>query len=172
MLTTDALKKLYVAMGGTASDVENLTLTPELIDAIAEIYSGGGSSLPAVTSDDNGKALLVQEGAWDKGAIPSNKFIATYTPNETMTSATCDKTHAQILAAYNAGKDIWAKFMLSADLFGIAPLSSVLDNSGSLVFGFGSTMYNTEQSAVLNITGFHKADGTIPIRVNALDTVG
>ena len=129
MLTTDALKKLYVAMGGTASDVENLTLTPELIAAIAEIYSGGGSSLPAVTSDDNGKALLVQEGAWDKGTLPSglpevsasdnnkslrvasgewavdaNQFAVHFTNGGGAWSA--DKTFAEVSAALNAGKDV------------------------------------------------------------------
>lgn len=63
----DALKKLYVAMGGDAADVANLNITPEMISAIADIYQGGGgASLPAVTTDDNGKLLTVVEGEWDK----------------------------------------------------------------------------------------------------------
>lgn len=39
------------------------------LDGIAEAISsggGGGSSLPEVTSDDNGKVLTVVNGAWDK----------------------------------------------------------------------------------------------------------
>ena len=33
--TLDALKALYVALGGSADDVEGLTLIPEMINAIA-----------------------------------------------------------------------------------------------------------------------------------------
>lgn len=63
--TIEALKKLYVAMGGDADDVENLTITPEMISAIADIYQGG-EALPEVTSDDNGKVLTVVGDKWDK----------------------------------------------------------------------------------------------------------
>lgn len=34
--TIDALKNLYVALGGTASDVADLMLIPDMINAIAE----------------------------------------------------------------------------------------------------------------------------------------
>lgn len=67
MNTIEALQKLYVALGGEAADVANLNITPEMISAIADIVGGGGgSSLPAVTADDNGKVLAVVEGDWDK----------------------------------------------------------------------------------------------------------
>lgn len=33
--TVDALKALYVALGGTASDVADITLIPDMINAIA-----------------------------------------------------------------------------------------------------------------------------------------
>lgn len=33
--TIDALRNLYVALGGTASDVANLVIIPDLINAIA-----------------------------------------------------------------------------------------------------------------------------------------
>ena len=33
--TVDALKALYVALGGTATDVANITLIPDMITAIA-----------------------------------------------------------------------------------------------------------------------------------------
>lgn len=35
--TVDALKALYVALGGTASNVANITLIPDMINAIAEL---------------------------------------------------------------------------------------------------------------------------------------
>lgn len=41
----EALKDLYVAMGGTAADVANLTLTPDVINAIAEIAGGVGKDV-------------------------------------------------------------------------------------------------------------------------------
>lgn len=34
--TIQALQNLYVALGGTASDVEGITIIPDMINAIAE----------------------------------------------------------------------------------------------------------------------------------------
>ena len=95
--TIIALRNLYVAMGGTAADVANLSLIPDLINAIAELISSGAtaelpsvraldagrvltvsntgkwvaagipSQLPTVTDDDEGKVLKVVGGAWNKG---------------------------------------------------------------------------------------------------------
>ena len=63
--TVEALKGLYAALGGTAADVADITLIPDMIDAIAEyIGTGGARELPAVTADDNGKVLTVADGAW------------------------------------------------------------------------------------------------------------
>lgn len=66
MTTPEALKNLYVALGGEEADVENLTITPDVINAIAQLnlsISGGGE-LPEVTAADNGKVLTVVNGAW------------------------------------------------------------------------------------------------------------
>lgn len=35
--TLDALRNLYVALGGNAEDVENLVIIPDLINAIAQL---------------------------------------------------------------------------------------------------------------------------------------
>lgn len=35
--TVDALKNLYDALGGTAADVADITLIPDMINAIAEL---------------------------------------------------------------------------------------------------------------------------------------
>lgn len=44
--TLDALRNLYVALGGEVADVENLVTIPDLINAIAQLdfsaLSGGG----------------------------------------------------------------------------------------------------------------------------------
>lgn len=66
--TITALKNLYVAMGGTSADVENITIIPDMINAIAAlITSGATKELPVVTAEDNGKVLKVAEGAWAVG---------------------------------------------------------------------------------------------------------
>lgn len=75
-----ALKNLYVALGGELTDtydniangvaVSDYAVIPDVINAIAQkVPSGGsGSALPAVTAEDNGKLLTVVEGTWNKAA--------------------------------------------------------------------------------------------------------
>jgi hypothetical protein len=63
--TIAALQALYAALGGTATDVANMTTIPELINAIATfVATGGVAELPAVTTTDNGKVLTVVSGKW------------------------------------------------------------------------------------------------------------
>lgn len=65
MGNVEALKALYVAMGGAAEDVENLTLNAEVINALATVAATVASGiLPAVTDADNGKVLTVVDGKW------------------------------------------------------------------------------------------------------------
>jgi hypothetical protein len=60
-----ALQGLYVALGGDADDVANMTTIPELINAIATVATGvAGATLPTVSDTDNGKILKVVDGAW------------------------------------------------------------------------------------------------------------
>ena len=66
--TVIALKNLYVALGGTASDVADISLIPDMINAIATVATTAtGAELPAVTASDNGKVLKVVDGAWAVG---------------------------------------------------------------------------------------------------------
>lgn len=66
--TIDALRKLYVALGGEAAAVADLVIIPDLINAIAAlIASGATAELPKVTAADNGKVLKVADGAWGVG---------------------------------------------------------------------------------------------------------
>lgn len=65
MGNVEALKALYVAMGGAAEDVENLTLNAEVINALATVAATVASGiLPEVTAADDGKALTVVDGKW------------------------------------------------------------------------------------------------------------
>lgn len=69
--TITALQNLYVALGGTASDVADINIIPDMINAIATLVSSGATAeLPKVTSTDNGKVLTVVSGKWAKAALP------------------------------------------------------------------------------------------------------
>lgn len=65
MSNVQALKLVYVALGGTAADVADLDQNADVIAAIANLITDGGITLPAVTSADNGKILKVVDGEWD-----------------------------------------------------------------------------------------------------------
>lgn len=65
MTTVDALKALYVLLGGSADDVENITLIPDMINAYENL-----PSLTAVEIDsgertviDNSAGVLIQTGS-------------------------------------------------------------------------------------------------------------
>lgn len=70
--TVDALKTLYVALGGDADDVAEITLIPDMINAIATVAAALKTAattkeLPTVTAADDGSVLKVIEGAWAVG---------------------------------------------------------------------------------------------------------
>ncbi len=80
--TLDALRKLYIALGGQAADVANLVITPELINAIATLVSAGlTEALPAVTASNNGQVLTVVNAEWAAAAIPAQLPAVTATDN-------------------------------------------------------------------------------------------
>lgn len=71
--TLDALRGLYVALGGDADAVANLVIIPDLINAIATqaataLATAGASELPEVDAEDNGKVLKVADGKWSVGS--------------------------------------------------------------------------------------------------------
>ena len=85
IITVEALKELYTSLGGELTDtydsiangipVSDYNAIPDMIQALAQKTGGSGSSLPAVTSDDNGKLLTVVEGAWDKAEASSGDVV-------------------------------------------------------------------------------------------------
>lgn len=52
MNTIEALQSLYVSIGGTLSDVENLNTIPEMLNAISEFEAGKTEEERTVTSDE------------------------------------------------------------------------------------------------------------------------
>ena len=65
ILTVEALKGLYTALGGNSVNVADVTLIPDMIKHIAALISSGGARvLPTVSNTDNGKVLTVSGGKW------------------------------------------------------------------------------------------------------------
>lgn len=60
----DALKALYVALGGDADDVAEISLISEMIKAIATVVPASSALLPTVTAANDGDILKVVDGAW------------------------------------------------------------------------------------------------------------
>ncbi len=76
MGNVDALKALYVALGGNENNFV-ATTNPEAINQIATLVSSLGGIpaanklLPDVTATDNGDVLTVVDGAWTTANVPS-----------------------------------------------------------------------------------------------------
>jgi hypothetical protein len=96
MTIPEALKELYVALGGDADDVSNMSTNPELI---AKIATKVGAGLPEVSAEDNGDVLTVVEGAWGKAKPREAIKIITLTDNSLPTGV----TYQTILEDYNNG---------------------------------------------------------------------
>ena len=70
MTNVEALKELYVALGGSEADF-TATTNPEAIHLIATVLPTAiAAELPKVTSSDNGKVLTVDGGKWKAKALP------------------------------------------------------------------------------------------------------
>ncbi len=80
MTTIDALKNLYVELGGNLEDVENINVIPKMIDALSEI-AGSTIELPGVTSEDNGDVLTVVNGKWAKAEVQGSLPAVTSEDN-------------------------------------------------------------------------------------------
>lgn len=73
--TVDALKAVYMALGGDMADtyddiasgatVGNYSVIPDVVNAIAKIATP--SELTTVSATDNGSVLKVIDGAWGIG---------------------------------------------------------------------------------------------------------
>lgn len=69
--TVEALRAVYVALGGDSADVADIVTTPEMLTMIATLISSGATvELPAVTTANNGEVLTVVSGEWKAAALP------------------------------------------------------------------------------------------------------
>lgn len=77
MTNLEALKALYVALGGNSSTVANMTTSAEVINAmcsVAETLATAATTaeLPKVSATNNGQVLTVVSGKWAAAALPAN----------------------------------------------------------------------------------------------------
>ena len=100
------------------------------------------SLVPAVSSSDAGKILTVSssgDAVWaeatSSGSTGADVFMVTFTLNEETGAYTVDKTFAEIITAYEAGKIVLGKFNHSMSYIG--QLSTVSGGNG-VVFTFNA----------------------------------
>lgn len=77
----EALKNLYVTLGGNAADVADLDSNSEMIEALRNVAGGGGG-----------------------GSSKYYEFTGEVDVTSQTPAVTFDKTYAEILAAVNSGK--------------------------------------------------------------------
>ena len=157
MAINDALKKLINTLGGTyTADDDTVSELLEQVDA-AFAGGGGGSSLPEVTSDDNGDVLTVVEGAWAKATPKNNEFVVTYTVTESegAMSATCDKEYSDIVSAIEDGKQIVCKFA-----------GVIVGQTSTYATGVENVLFTLAMASIDSFVGVginHASDGTITV---------
>ena len=121
--------------------------------AMIKGLGNGGSSLPAVTSSDNGKVLAVKDGAW---AADSNLLLVTITYANFNYSS--DKTYEEIFAAIEAGRTVVAKYTKEYYFVIYADSSNTL---GKIEFGRinsdGSFISYVKVDKYNNVTKFNKS---------------
>ena len=124
MDNVNALKAVYVALGGDAADVAGIASNPDMIKALAALINNNGiSTLPDPSEANDGDVLTVADGEWT-AATPSGggAMIVTLTEDD-QSNWSSDKTFAQIKAAVEGGQAVSALVYSGTDLICIAPLT-------------------------------------------------
>lgn len=68
MTNLEALKALYVTLGGSSSTVANMTVSADVIYAMSQLSLSVSPELPSVSKVDEGKVLKVDSnGKWAVG---------------------------------------------------------------------------------------------------------
>lgn len=152
MLTIEALKNLYVKMGGSLSDtypfaggtVGEYTYIPYLIEACSQKYSAGSGG----------------------GA---EKFVVTLT--EENDAWTADKTVAEIVAADAAGKIVVAKYPVSGDMNTEIQLSAVDEAQGVTAAMFTGIDAFSENKSVISVTCINQGgEDEVQVEVTSIPT--
>ena len=83
-------------------------------DTSLRIAETGGSDLPDVTIEDDGKVLKVVDGAWAAAEESTGNSILSVSYNTNGSTTTCNKTYAEIRSALITGDCL---FYLTSPLF-------------------------------------------------------
>lgn len=144
----EALKKLYVAMGGNEEDVADISLTPDMIEALADIYEGGGGGVETIV-------LSAEERTALKTAIDAIATTAaadagtTYWAQES--GGISEANYNRILEAYAAGKNVNIVIQ-----FGNAPLT---------LTSISHIVVNANGFLVVNCASFGKDQAVMDVRI-------
>lgn len=129
MTIVEALKSLYVALGGNADDVSNLTLNADVIEAIASIATAG-TELPDITNRENYKLMVRGDGSgivWN-----ANKYsIDASNVNATNKTATANRTAADILKAIQAGMEVLLNIKIGLATYNAKCIGSYNEGAGT-----------------------------------------
>lgn len=144
--TVQALQALYVKLGGSLTDtydsiadgatVADYATVPDMVDAIAQI-SKAENLINSVSNDDNGKILTVVDGAAEFAEPETNTFVVNYAEDEDE-NISCDKTAAEIYAAYESGKTITAQLTGVSGVTTVMHIFAIESISGHNLIGFSA----------------------------------
>lgn len=137
----DILRDIVTTLGGTYSASDDTV--SELLARIDAAYKagGGGSSLPAVTSADNGDLLGVVEGAWAKVASTAPMIVTGTADGSSVTITTA---LADIKAAFDAGRTVYLTSM------GMRfPMVFCEEESDAITIVFAVNSYDTDDHEIM-----------------------
>ena len=118
--------------------------------AIDNAGSGGGSSLPAVTSADNGSLLGVSDGAWAKVASTAPMVV---TGTGDMSAVTITTSLADIKAEFDAGRTVYLQVFDTR-----LPLVVCVEEKNSIFVSFTAVTYDEDDSKFSAVSVYF--DGT------------
>lgn len=75
MTNVEALKNLYVALGGSADDVANLDSNAAIINLLGNVAGGGGGGLVVTSSVSDGTATLDKTFAEIESAMKAGRTV-------------------------------------------------------------------------------------------------
>lgn len=121
------------------SDITPIKRSEEYLQRIADaIEGGGGSDLPAVTSDDNGDVLTVVNGAWDKATPSGGGLPKIHISGGGLLPGSLVSTYDDILAIHQTGSAamLWSDND-SVDIVVLYPIPEYEDSGATIREYFG-----------------------------------
>ena len=160
----EALKKLYEALGGASADVENLSLTPDLIEAIAEVApTGGGGGIETITlSTEEQEALnnTLNGVATSAAAEQGVNYVGR------SAGGLSETTFRNILDLYASGKNVNLQILFLGFPLVLTPTAHIAIGSGTdsmLMMSFAVMVEgNSIVQAEFTLVGLYDVDTEDP----------